>query len=124
MTERLFIMGFSDELHALLQALQPEEALRPGDMDMDVEEELLHCLWDYAMALFEGRSLHLRRDIIAEICKHDMVSLDQVIRIDDLLSTMVLNKMQLHIPGFVDIRSVNLHSINRMTGSFVFTVRT
>jgi hypothetical protein len=124
MTERLFIMGFSDELYALVQALQPEQAIVPGDMDTDVEEELLLCLWDYVTALFEDRSLQLRRDIIAEICKHGMVSLDEVVRIDDLMSTLVLNKMQNNIPGFKDITKAKLLNLNPTTGSFLFTVRT
>lgn len=123
---RVFIMGFDDELCALLQALSPDQAVDTYDLEEGSEtmEELHDCFEDYICAVFENRSAEMRRDILAVLCNNAMVDVREAFKLDDLLSTLILNKMQNNIPGFLSVSSAKLHGIDPLTKAFIITVDT
>ena len=118
----MFIMEFEDEICALLQALSPGEPINLDDSE--TMDELRDCFEDYIRSIFESRSAEMRRDILAVLCNNALVDVRESFRLDDLLTTLVMNKMQNNIPGFTGVTAAKLTGVDDLTKAYIFTVDT
>jgi hypothetical protein len=118
--ERVFIISFHDEMCALLYALHDEIDTSDLSEDGETMEELHDCFEDYLRSIFDNRSAQMRRDILGVLCSNAMVDQRETAKLDDLLTTLILNKMHSNIVGFTDVTSATLVGMDQLTGSYIF----